>query len=293
MPPVNVTVTSSAGGRDTEPVEVTGGPFVPVPIAANAGADRIVQQGDLVTLDGTGSTGVISGYAWTQFSGPGSVTLAGGDTATASFTAPATPGDYAFDLTVTGVGGTSTDRVTITVSSVAAPVANAGPDQTVPQGSVVTLDGTASTGQSTYSWAQVSGPSVTLSGAGTATPSFTFPVLVGQSPVVVLRLTVSGPGGTATDDVPVASITDTLAVSRARLTTRQNEWTVVGTATVLAQNTVTIHLGPTLGGEVLGTATVDNLGDWSFRGTGPQATTISIESSRGGQLLEVPVQVRR
>jgi hypothetical protein len=293
VPPVDVTVTSSAGGKDTELVEVIGGAFVPIDIVANAGPDQIVQQGATVSLDGTGSTGAVSGWAWTQLSGPATVTLAGADTATPSFTAPASPGNYVFELTVTGTAGSSTDAVTITVSDVAAPVANAGPDQTVPQGTPVTLSGSGSTGASGYSWTQISGPNVALSGAATATPSFTFPVLVGQSPILVFRLTVTGPGGTDTDEVQIAAVTDTLAVSRARFQTRQGQWTVVGTATVLAGNTVTIHLGPTLGGAVLGTATVDNLGDWSFRGTGASATTISIESSRGGQLLEVPVQVRR
>jgi hypothetical protein len=292
VPPVDVTVTSSAGGTDTEPVEVIGGAFVPIDIVANAGPDRIVQQGATVSLDGTGSTGAVSGWDWKQTSGE-TVTLTGANTATPSFTAPASPGDYVFELTVTGTAGSSTDTVTITVSSVAAPVADAGPDQTVPQRTLVTLSGSASTGASTYSWTQVSRPVVALSGAGTASPSFTFPVLVGQSPTLVFRLTVTGPGGTDMDDVQIAAVTDTLAVSRARFTTRQGQWTLVGTATVLTGNTVTIHLGPTLGGAVLGTATVDTAGNWTFRGTGPSATTVSIESSRGGQLLEVPVDVRR
>ena len=60
-----------------------------------------------------------------------------------------------------------------------APTANAGPDQTVASGAAVNLDGTASTDPDgdalTYAWTQSGGPSVTLSGANTATPSFTAP----------------------------------------------------------------------------------------------------------------------
>jgi hypothetical protein len=59
------------------------------------------------------------------------------------------------------------------------PVANAGQDQTVPAGSLVTLNGSGSSdpdnapGPLTFHWTQVSGPVVTLAGANTATPSFT------------------------------------------------------------------------------------------------------------------------
>ena len=60
-----------------------------------------------------------------------------------------------------------------------APTADAGPDQTVASGASVNLDGTGSSDPDgdtlTYDWTQASGPAVTLSGANTATPSFTAP----------------------------------------------------------------------------------------------------------------------
>jgi hypothetical protein len=85
------------------------------------------------------------------------------------------------------------------------PVANAGPDQNVAVNTLVTLNGGGSRdpdgGPSplSFSWAQTAGPSVTLSGAGTASPTFT-PTVVGT---YTFRLTVSDGAATATDDVTV------------------------------------------------------------------------------------------
>jgi hypothetical protein len=59
------------------------------------------------------------------------------------------------------------------------PIANAGPDQSVRMGAIVTLDGTGSfdrEGQPlTYSWTQTSGPEVTLNGTTSVQPTFTLP----------------------------------------------------------------------------------------------------------------------
>lgn len=59
------------------------------------------------------------------------------------------------------------------------PIANAGPDQSVRMGAIVTLDGTGSfdrEGESlAYSWTQTSGPEVTLNGTTSVQPTFTSP----------------------------------------------------------------------------------------------------------------------
>jgi len=61
------------------------------------------------------------------------------------------------------------------------PVANSGPNQTVAPGALVTLDGSGSTDPdgtiASYSWAQASGTTVSLSGSGVAKPTFTAPSL--------------------------------------------------------------------------------------------------------------------
>jgi hypothetical protein len=59
------------------------------------------------------------------------------------------------------------------------PIANAGPNQTVTVGTLVTLNGSGSSDPNTpplplsFLWRQTAGPTITLTGANTATPSFT------------------------------------------------------------------------------------------------------------------------
>lgn len=59
------------------------------------------------------------------------------------------------------------------------PIANAGPDQSVRMGAIVTLDGTESFDREgeplAYSWTQTSGPEVTLNGTTSVRPTFTSP----------------------------------------------------------------------------------------------------------------------
>jgi hypothetical protein len=115
------------------------------------------------------------------------VTLTGANTANPTFTAPdvATPTTLVFQVEVCDTEPLcSTDSVTVTVLPEAEvdlpPVANAGANQTVNEGDLVTLNGTASSDPNpgealTFAWTQLSGPTVTLTGANTATPSFTAP----------------------------------------------------------------------------------------------------------------------
>ncbi|MFC6873728.1 malectin domain-containing carbohydrate-binding protein [Halobellus marinus] len=86
------------------------------------------------------------------------------------------------------------------------PVADAGADQAVDEGQQVTLDASESNdsdGDSlSYSWTQTAGSSVDLSGADTATPTFTAPD-VDADETLAFEVTVSDGTDSATDTVNV------------------------------------------------------------------------------------------
>jgi hypothetical protein len=86
-----------------------------------------------------------------------------------------------------------------------APVANAGPDQTAASGATVTLAGTA-TGNPvpTFSWAQLAleTPSVALTGAATATATFTAPTVLAPT-TLHFTLTATNTEGISTDAMTV------------------------------------------------------------------------------------------
>jgi hypothetical protein len=158
---------------------------------AQAGADQTVREGTAVTLQGGASFDVDSDaltYRWTQIAGP-AVALVSVGSATPGFTAPLVGGDTAltFQLVVDdGLAASAADTVTVFVQNVnQAPVANAGGNQTVNEGALVTLNGSGSRDPDldaiTYRWTQVSGPAVTLSDPTAPTPTFTAPAVNGTT----------------------------------------------------------------------------------------------------------------
>ncbi|MEK9142842.1 MAG: PKD domain-containing protein, partial [Nitrospirota bacterium] len=172
---------------------------------ANAGPDQSVPEGTLVTLDGTGSTGGSLTYTWTKVAGP-PVGLGGATTAHPTFTAPNVPaagGTVTLELVVcegTSSNCSDPDTVNVHITDVNhAPVAQAGPDQTVQEGSPVILDGLASYDPDidplTYTWLQVFGPPVTLAYPNSATPSFTAPSVGVGGAQVDFELIVTDPLG--------------------------------------------------------------------------------------------------
>ena len=192
--------SDGSGGTDTNQAPI-----------ADAGQDVEASVGERVQLDGSGSSdsdGRIEQYRWRQKSGT-AVVLIDDDTATPEFDVPAPQnGDtLRFELQVTDDdGATGTDEVVVTVGN-APPIADAGPDIQVPEGTEVTLDGSSSTDPDgsieDFVWEQTGGPSVQLAGAFTPNPRFTAPA-VDASASLEFRLTVTDDrGDQATDLVAV------------------------------------------------------------------------------------------
>jgi hypothetical protein len=197
-PPKTVTITCVTGN---------------VAPRADAGPDRSAIPGRAITLDGTASRDPNKTpltYSWRIVKQPAGSNpiLANPTTAKPTFTADVV-GQYIVALTVSDGSLTSpADQVQITVATGnQPPMANAGPDQTVTAGQVVTLDGRGSTDPNgdplTYSWClrgRPQGSTATLNGANTAQPTFT-PDVAGS---YVLCLTVNdGKAGSASDSVVV------------------------------------------------------------------------------------------
>ena len=96
---------------------------------------------------------------------------------------------------------------TVTISQNQPPTANAGQDQTVAAGAVVSLNGTGSdpdNGIASWQWRQTAGSAVSLTGAGTPQARFTAPNIATGSTTLVFEVRTADAGGlSATDTVSV------------------------------------------------------------------------------------------
>jgi len=173
---------------------------------ASAGPAQTVNKGSTVTLDASGSSdpdGDSLAYKWQQVSGP-AVTLTSPSSAHPTFTAPSQSGALVFSLVVND-GKVDSAAMTVTVSvQDRPPVANAGTAMTVGVGATVMLVGTGSSDPDsdplTYSWTQVSGPTVQITAANTSRASFTAP---GTNATLGFQLQVSDGESSATQTVTI------------------------------------------------------------------------------------------
>jgi hypothetical protein len=91
-----------------------------------------------------------------------------------------------------------------------APVADAGADQAVDEGTLVTLSGAGSSDPDAgdvlaYAWTQTGGPEVTLSDAGAVGPTFTAPEVETDTPLT-FQLTVTDNAGASSADSVVVTV---------------------------------------------------------------------------------------
>jgi LmbE family N-acetylglucosaminyl deacetylase len=152
---LKVTVTGVSGTTlnvGLSEIEAWGAPTVQNPLAV-AGPPQSVASGQVVTLDGSGSSDPEGGslsYKWSQTSGP-TVSLSSTTVAKPTFTAPTGPTTLGFSLTVASEGRNSTaSTVTVEVAAAAgtsnvAPMATATASSEAPeQGAELAIDGVIS-----------------------------------------------------------------------------------------------------------------------------------------------------
>jgi hypothetical protein len=210
-------VTDSLGLPDPTPDEVV----VTVnnqPPVADAGSDQSVDTLALVALDGSGSSDpdgdLPLAHRWTQTGGP-AVTLSNPAVAGPTFTAPSDPAVLTFTLAVTdnlGLPGLTPDEVVVTVSN-QAPVADAGINQSVNIGAIVSLDGSDSSDPDgdlplAHRWTQTGGPAVMLNNPAAVGPAFIAP---SEAAVLTFTLAVTDSLGLpdpTPDEVVVTVIAD-------------------------------------------------------------------------------------
>lgn len=204
---------------------------LPIAVAKIDNSTQVpILQGNTVKLDGSESNNAANvnnttnffapktvpdlTYTWSQIEGP-TASFDNGHAVKPSFTAPK-DGTYKFQLLVNdSVEDSSPAYVTVQVGSETVavnqkPLANAGDDQTVTAGVLVTLDGSLSSDPDngpqslSYSWTQISGQALSLTNANTVSPSFT-PVLAGS---YSFRLVVSDGKDLSTPDVVTIVVGD-------------------------------------------------------------------------------------
>lgn len=244
-------VTNSAGTASTpSTVTITVNAPPPVLLApiANAGLAQTVASGAIVQLNGTATTDpntpalpLTLNWVQTGFGGQAPVTISNPAAATPTFRAPAVAAQVVltFALTATNtVPLSNTSSVSITISPVLAPVANAGTNQGVKVNTAVTLNGSLSSDPNglplTYAWVQVSGTPVVLTGANTVAPTFTTPNTVGT---LGFTLTVNdGVLSSAPALVTVtvnANVADTVNITIAEYRISQQRLTVNATSSIV------------------------------------------------------------
>ncbi|WP_373500680.1 DUF4214 domain-containing protein [Desulfococcus sp.] len=189
------------------------------PPGADAGPDQNAARGALVTLDGSRSVYPLMGikrYEWTQVSGP-PVTLSSRTVPKPTFTIPsaaANGSSLVFELKITTNNEKRfTDTTKVSIGSAGGydgrPIADAGSNLSVDEGSKIVLDGSGSSdpdgGRLTYKWVQKSGVTmVALSDPASVRPTLDVPEVGPAGGSLTFRLTVTNEnGGFSSDEITI------------------------------------------------------------------------------------------
>jgi hypothetical protein len=280
---------------------------------ANAGVTQNVTVGSLVTLDGSGSRDANNQsltYLWQLTAKPtGSLAaLSSGTSAKPTFTADLA-GTYTVSLVVNDGKDNSPASTASVFSSVSnsAPVANGGTNQSVAVGSVVTLDGTASSDANrdslTYKWSLSNVPAgsgATLSSVISPNPKFTADLAGTYTAILIVNdgkadslssvviVTASGANSAPVANAGLAQsvkLNDTVTLDGTGSSDANNDfitykWTLItkptGSTAVLSSATTS---KPTFKADVSGTFVASLIVNDGKVDSAAAATTVSVSSA--------------
>ena len=238
----NLLINDNKGVLASDVVKITvgqstGGNYGPI---ARAGADQTISNSS-TTLDGSGSydqDGTIASYYWTKISGPSQYLISNSTIAKPGLS-NLVAGVYEFRLLINdNLGVLASDTVKITVGQGGtggntAPVANAGPDQTI-TGSTATLNGSGSYDPdgsiASYYWTKISGPAqYSISNSTIASP-FARNLLQG---VYEFRLTINDNQGVIASDIVRITVGQATGGNRAPVANAGPDQSISGSSTQL------------------------------------------------------------
>ena len=210
-------VNDGSENSNTATIDIQVTPINDPPLA-DAGFSQTVESLQIVNLDGSESTdvdGTVDAYLWQQqLTGSSLVSLSSASVFNPSFNAPSVSSvaeTLTFNLVVTDNEGANSiaDTVDIVVNPLnEPPVANAGIDQEVNGGELVTLNGSGTDVDGTvdgYLWTQSAGSTLILSDNTRSNPTFSAPVIVSAPETFTFDLIV-------TDDDGAQSVVDSVDI---------------------------------------------------------------------------------